>query len=144
MSEADAVVAGAYRTGSKRVLPRLDDIRVAAPCDVSWDEMVGNGRARHCDQCKKQVFNISAMSRADAEVLLREHVGICVRFYRRFDGTVMTSDCPVGIRHRLSARAIKALITTAALGALAVIGIRKLGSPVVECRTYGVAMGALQ
>jgi hypothetical protein len=39
------------------------------------------------------------MSREQAEKLIRQKEGkMCVRLYRRRDGTVLTSDCPVGVR----------------------------------------------
>jgi hypothetical protein len=78
-------------------IPLLNDIRVASPCSVSWDAMAGDGRMRFCGICRKSVYNLSGMTRAEAERLVRETEGrLCVRFYRRRDGTVLTSDCPVG------------------------------------------------
>jgi hypothetical protein len=113
----------AYRSLAPRRLPTLDTLRVASPCDVAWDTMVGNGRVRHCAECQKQVFNISAMPRADAEVLLRERTeGVCVRFYRRFDGTILTSDCPVGVRALVRVRALTATMTALIVGCLAFLG----------------------
>ena len=97
---ANAPTASAYRT-PRRELPVLEDLRVAAPCDVTWDSMLGNGRARHCAKCDKDVFNISGMTRAEAQSFLLDRAGgACIRFYRRADGTVMTSDCPVGVRKK--------------------------------------------
>jgi hypothetical protein len=121
---ADAAdAAHAYRT-PRRALPLLDDLRVAAPCDVSWDEMEGNGRARHCARCKKPVFNISAMTRADAQLFLLERVhGACVHFYRRADGTILTSDCPVGQRMRRHVQALIALAVAAFAGLLGLAGL---------------------
>ena len=77
----------------------LDDIRLAFKCPQRWEDMVGDDRVRDCRGCNKQVFNLSAMTRADAEALLEARgVAPCVRFFRRADGTVMTSDCPTGQR----------------------------------------------
>jgi hypothetical protein len=76
----------------------LDEIRVASPCRASWERMKGKGRVRHCGQCDKNVYNLSGMTRAEAEALVRRMEGrLCVRFYRRSDGTMMTEDCPVGL-----------------------------------------------
>lgn len=95
----------------------LDDVRVASPCHVSWDGMTGDERARHCAQCDKTVYNLSAMTREEAETLLLTREGsICVRLYRREDGTVITADCPVGRRKK---RVKLAVVSTAAAGALA-------------------------
>ncbi len=77
----------------------LDVIDVASPCSMSWDSMTGDDRSRHCSQCKLNVYNLSEMTRSEAEVLVQEREGsTCVRFHRRADGTVLTRDCPVGIR----------------------------------------------
>jgi len=59
--------------------------------------MYGNDRMRHCGQCKLNVYNLSGMTRQDAEDLVTNAEGrLCVRFYRRTDGTVITENCPVG------------------------------------------------
>lgn len=77
----------------------LDDIRVAAPCHASWDNMSGGDTTRFCQTCRKNVYNLSKMSRAEAEALVRDKEGnLCVRFYRRADGTLLTNDCPVGVQ----------------------------------------------
>ena len=77
----------------------LEQIRVASPCHADWDEMTGTAQARFCQSCRKNVYNLSEMTRAQAEVLISEKEGhLCVRFYTRADGTVLTQDCPVGLR----------------------------------------------
>jgi hypothetical protein len=80
----------------------LDRVRVASPCSAKWDDMVGDERERFCLSCDKQVFNISAMGRAEAEAFLAARVGnkTCIRFYRRADGTILTDDCPTGVRRK--------------------------------------------
>jgi hypothetical protein len=77
----------------------FENIRVATPCSADWNEMDGNERVRHCELCMKNVYNLSEMTRAEAEALVKEKEGhLCVRFYQRPDGTVLTQDCPVGLR----------------------------------------------
>jgi hypothetical protein len=77
----------------------LDTIQVASPCDASWEAMSGDEWARFCPQCRQRVYNLSALSRREAEDLLQRREGrLCVRLYRRADGTVLTNDCPVGLR----------------------------------------------
>lgn len=77
----------------------LDNVRIAAPCSAPWDQMEGDERVRFCGECKKHVYNLSAMSRREAEALVREREGkMCARIYRRRDGTVLTDNCPVGFR----------------------------------------------
>jgi len=83
----------------------LDNIRIASPCSADWNEMYGNDRMRHCGDCKLNVYNLSGMSREAAESLLMNAEGrLCVRFYRRLDGTIITENCPVGWA-KLKARA---------------------------------------
>ncbi len=75
----------------------LDNIKIAAPCDANWDEMRGDERKRYCSMCNLNVFNLSNMTRTEAESFLINSEGrVCVKFYRRSDGTVITQNCPVG------------------------------------------------
>lgn len=77
----------------------LARIGVASPCSVDWDTMTGDERARFCGQCEKHVYNLSEMTRKEAENLVLKSEGkTCVRFYLRKDGTIMTEDCPLGLR----------------------------------------------
>lgn len=77
----------------------LESLRVAAPCKADWDDMIGDNRVRFCGQCQKNVYNLSNMTRKEAERLVTNREGsMCVRFYKRSDGTVITSNCPVGLR----------------------------------------------
>ncbi|MCU0705898.1 MAG: hypothetical protein MUF18_18165 [Fimbriiglobus sp.] len=74
----------------------LNLIDVPNPCTVPWDEMTGDDRVRFCGQCKKSVYHLSHMTREEAERLVGEVEGeMCVQFYRRADGTVVTHDCAV-------------------------------------------------
>jgi hypothetical protein len=77
----------------------LDQVRVASPCPASWETMDGDDRVRFCSLCEKNVYNLSALNAAAAQALVEEHADdLCVRFYRRRDGTMLTADCPVGLR----------------------------------------------
>ena len=84
----------------------LDQVKVASPCPASWDAMTGDDRVRFCSQCSLHVYNLSALSREAAESLVTEKEGkMCVRFFQRADGTVITTDCPVGwaaVKRRLA------------------------------------------
>jgi len=83
----------------ENALPR---IHVASPCHANWDQMKGDDRARFCQQCRKHVYNLSALSATAAARLIQEKEGkFCARFYRRADGTVLhAEDCPVGFAAR--------------------------------------------
>lgn len=98
----------------------LKNVRVASPCRADWTQMSGDARVRHCAECKLNVYNLSEMSRREAEELIASHEGrLCVRFYRRADGTVLTRDCPVGLRQivrkvsRVAGTALSALMSVA-------------------------------
>lgn len=141
------------RLGARAALPLLDRIGVAAPCNASWDSMSGDERARHCAHCDKTVYNLSAMDRADAEAFLAERLGgeVCVRFYQRADGTVLTADCPVGVRRRRARRAVAALVGTAAMamagsmnvvqGAVVATGAHPPGDDVIAGDEVRATMG---
>ena len=75
----------------------LNNIRIASPCQADWNEMYGDDRKRFCRDCKLNVYNLSGMTRDEAEALIINAEGrLCVRFYTRADGSVITQDCPVG------------------------------------------------
>jgi hypothetical protein len=90
----------------------LNNIKIASPCSADWNAMMGDERKRYCGDCKLNVYNLSGMTRAEAENLLLNSEGrLCVRFYRRADGTVLTKDCPVGwqaLKKRISKTAAAA------------------------------------
>jgi hypothetical protein len=77
----------------------LDHLRIASPCPMNWERMAGDDRVRFCDQCNLHVYNIAALTRREAEALIVKTEGrFCARLYRRVDGTIITKDCPVGLR----------------------------------------------
>src|SRR2546421_6747593 len=77
----------------------LDHVQVAAPCKSDWDQMIGSEQMRFCGHCNLNVYNLSGMTRDEAEFIIARNEGrLCVRFYRRSDGSIITSDCPVGLR----------------------------------------------
>jgi len=117
-AELAAVEARLRESGAKRALPLLDQIRVASPCKADWNEMVGDERARFCLSCEKNVYNLSSMQRDEAEAFLNERLGgeICVRFYQRADGTILTQDCPEGVKKK---RRKKLALSVAGAGAMA-------------------------
>lgn len=74
---------------------RLDELRIAGPCAEDWEAMEGDERARRCARCAHDVFDLSALDVVAARRLVAERTGrMCVRFYRREDGRVLTRDCP--------------------------------------------------
>jgi hypothetical protein len=121
----------------------LDHVRVAAPCKADWNQMMGSDRVRFCGQCSLNVYNLSAMTRPDAETLIARTEGrLCVRFYRRSDGSIITKDCPVGLRAiRRRVSYVAKAITSMVLGLFAGLGVHEAFSnlsPFVPERTTGV------
>jgi hypothetical protein len=126
----NATVTHAYNLGTEaamRTVPLsvLDSVRIAAPCPVAWESMTGDARVRHCDQCNLKVFNISDMTRDEADAFLRDAAGIraaggrvCAGFWRRGDGTILLKDCPVGLAKVRAALARKMSRIAAALALL--------------------------
>ena len=103
----------------------LERVKVAAPCPADWTKMVGDERVRYCDRCSLHVYNLSGMTRREAEALVTGAEGrLCVRFYRRPDGTILTRNCPVGLSalKRRAARVATATLT-AVLGFFASLGL---------------------
>lgn len=126
----------------------LNHVRIAAPCPADWDQMIGSERVRFCGQCSLNVYNLSGMTRSDAESLIAGTEGrLCIRFYRRSDGSIITRDCPVGlraIRRRVSyiAKAISSMV----LGLFAGLGVHGAFSSIVPFapqRTMGVMAAPL-
>ncbi len=72
----------------------LDQIKIAKPCPMSWDGMVGDDQKRLCSHCACSVFNLSELTREEAKNLMSgSDAKICVRMHMRADGKVMTKDC---------------------------------------------------
>jgi hypothetical protein len=102
---------------SETQIRALHNITVASPCSAPWDGMQGDARVRHCGACSKKVFNLSAMTQAAAAARVAGQRGgeLCVRFYRRADGTVMTSECGATLPVRVAARRLPLLAAAAVL-----------------------------
>jgi len=91
----------------------LNVIRVAEPCPADWDAMQGDNRVRFCDECRLHVYNLSELTRPQAEQFIAEHEGrLCVRYYQRADGTIITRDCEGGLRRTMK-RARRIAMTAA-------------------------------
>lgn len=109
----------------------LNNLKIASPCSQDWNAMIGDERKRYCGECKLNVYNLSGMNKTEAENLIMNAEGrLCVRFYKRSDGTVLTQNCPVGWakvkqRAKVSVTAAFSLIFSLVSGLLIVSGFRK-------------------
>lgn len=119
----------------------LERLRIASPCKASWDEMVGDERVRFCGSCQKNVYNLSGMRREEATALIKDRTGeICVRMYRRADGTVLTADCPVGATKK-NVRRLAVLATGGGALALAGAGLwARMGEPTEQHLAGAISM----
>jgi hypothetical protein len=108
----------------------LNVLNVPSPCTVPWKSMAGTEQVRFCAQCRKNVYNLSAMTAAEADGLLAGGPDTpCVRFYRRLDGTVVTT-------HRCGSRAARTWRRlTATLGAM-LVGLASLAG--CDCAKLGM------
>ena len=124
LAETDALL---QKMGARpRGLPILDQVQVAAPCPASWDDMVGDEHVRFCGKCEKNVYNLSSLPRDEAEALLVAREGsVCVRLFRRQDGTVLTADCPVGVKKRRRRRAAVAAVGGGLIAVAAALGTNR-------------------
>ena len=104
---------------------RIDSLRVASPCRANWEQMSGDDRVRFCDLCNLHVYNVARLTQKEAESLIANTEGrLCARLYRRLDGTIITKDCPIGLRaiRRHAAKVAGAVFATIASLAATVAG----------------------
>ena len=77
----------------------INKLHIASPCSVGWETMSGDARKRFCNLCKLNVYNFSEMTAKEVnELIVKSEGRICGRLYKRADGTILTKDCPVGLR----------------------------------------------
>lgn len=114
----------------------LDDLRVASPCPMKWEQMESmndpGDRIRHCGQCDLNVYNVANLSREETLDLVMSHAArgerLCAQLYRRADGTLITRDCPIGLAairrktRELSCRVAAAMLLGVSLSLAAIAG----------------------
>ena len=98
----------------------LKGVRIASPCTADWAAMEGDEKVRHCGACRLNVYNLSAMDVEEAAERILQDDPVCIRFYRRADGTILTRDCPIGEAAAAAARPHPAVSVFAAATALGV------------------------
>lgn len=117
----------------------MQNAEIAAPCTANWDEMTGDEKSRLCAQCNLNVHNAAAMTDEEvlqAIMLVAAGREVCMRIYKRADGTFLTKDCPIGLRKRLALNARKAAAWLAG-GVSMLVSVAGSVSPVAadeECK----------
>ncbi len=117
----------------------LEDLQIASPCQASWAEMRGDERVRYCGTCEKHVYDLSHMSREEAEALILGTERVCVRMARRHDGTVVTSDCPVGARQKTRRQRVAGAAAGTLLAASALLWKVRAEAPQLERLTADIS-----
>ncbi len=108
----------------------LNQIRIASPCPAAWASMSGDDRVRFCSSCSKHVYDISEMTEKDAfELINRTEGEICGRISRRRDGTVLTKDCPVGVK-AVARRRKRSFVAASLASVLLATGARLGAEPI--------------
>lgn len=84
-----------------RRLPLLDRIAIPEPCSAGWDTMTGDGAARFCGSCSREVHDLSAMTRRQAEGKVRRSGGrLCIHLTRDAGGKTRTVAVPTRVTPR--------------------------------------------
>ncbi|MBS1708306.1 MAG: hypothetical protein JSS65_06235 [Armatimonadetes bacterium] len=60
----------------------LTNLHVEKPCPKQWEDMSGEDWSRFCEHCQKSVHNLSALTKAEADRVLKSADRVCVRFSR--------------------------------------------------------------
>jgi hypothetical protein len=86
---------------SKRLefkIANLGTFALASPCTESWAAMKGTDTVRHCERCDLDVYDARKMTVAELEQRFATGRRVCLRLWVRFDGTLLTKDCPSGVK----------------------------------------------
>lgn len=71
----------------------LGQLSIPTPCSADWNDLVGEGRRRYCEQCDKNVYDFSKMTATEVGALLATlQRRVCARITWGTDGSVLTED----------------------------------------------------
>src|SRR5260370_7365007 len=121
-------------------------LRLPSPCPADWNQMAGDDRTRECAECNVKVYKLCGMTEREIQQLVaRTQSRLCGRMYRRSDGTVITQDCPKGLRAvaRRVSRMAAAVLTAVMSVSFAFAGNKQKADPPPSqnaCRETGVAL----
>ena len=81
----------------------IEKFKQATPCSALWEGTDPKERVRYCEQCKRQVYDFAGLELPEAEALIfKRENRKNVTLFKRVDGKFLTSDCPVGVKKRLT------------------------------------------
>ena len=61
----------------------LNNLSIATPCSSDWDKMDSVAQGKFCQECNKNVFDTSLLSRAELAAILKENPKRCLRIVTR-------------------------------------------------------------
>lgn len=80
---------------------RTDSIRIQNACPKKWGELVGSDAKRYCDACDLHVHNSEALTRVEAEALVREaDERVCMRIVSDETGAPVFRDSRASLARR--------------------------------------------
>lgn len=80
---------------------RPDPIRIQNACPKKWSELVGGDDRRFCDACDLHVHNSEALTRVEAEELVRDaEERVCMRIVRDAAGAPVFRDSAASLARR--------------------------------------------
>ena len=122
LREREAVRRGLADVGIHTSLPRPPTTN-AAGCPARWGEMAGDDRSRVCGRCRQRLYDVDGLSTDAIDALIAGFEPAPARLFRRADGSLMSSDCPLG-RRRTRNAAIAGVASVTVLAAVCVWGGR--------------------
>ena len=126
-------------------------LTIASPCPAEWSQMDGDDHTRFCHACEKSVYNVETLSETEVRALVQDDTP-CLRLFKRFDGTLITKDCAVGVRIKLAKAhrnfyrvvAAAAVMAITAAAAVANIGRQRVDGSLAAERVVGKIFRVLQ
>lgn len=88
------------KTQSKTRRTLFGTLAITRECPVSWTAAELERPINFCNQCQKNVYNLTVMTDKQVEAILRGEGSVrpCVIMKRRKDGSLVTDNCPVRLR----------------------------------------------
>ena len=69
----------------------LENLEIKNPCQMDWEEMMGNEKVRRCERCQQSIYNISELTRRRAlKVLNQPNEKICISYLQDENKQIIT------------------------------------------------------